>query len=88
MSDDLGMKALAGPLYERAAASLDAGCDVVLHCDGNMADMEAVAKGSTPLGPNGLSALKDAASIRLKPSTIFENVLAADFGVMDAFRRG
>ena len=34
MSDDLGMKALGGPLAERARRSLAAGCDVGLHCAG------------------------------------------------------
>ena len=88
MSDDLGMKALAGPFDERAAASLEAGCDVVLHCDGNLADMELVAKGTNFIGPNAAKALEDAASVRLKPRTVFENELAADFQVMDALRRG
>ena len=46
MSDDLGMKALTGPFDARAAAALDAGCDLVLHCEGDMAEMEAVANGT------------------------------------------
>ena len=49
MSDDLSMKALAGDFSERARASLAAGCDVVLHCNGQMAEMRAVAKGAKPL---------------------------------------
>jgi len=40
ISDDLTMKALAGSLCERAAAALDAGCDLVLHCSGNFAEMQ------------------------------------------------
>ena len=43
MSDDLGMKALSGSFGERAAGVLAAGCDIVLHCSGDMAEMEAVA---------------------------------------------
>jgi len=43
MSDDLGMSALAGSFAERAAGVLAAGCDVALHCSGDMAEMEAVA---------------------------------------------
>ena len=49
MSDDLSMRALSGDLRERARASLAAGCDVVLHCNGDMAEMEAVIAGAKPL---------------------------------------
>jgi beta-N-acetylhexosaminidase len=45
MSDDLSMKALSGDFTARARASLRAGCDVVLHCNGDMAEMTAVAEG-------------------------------------------
>ena len=88
MSDDLGMKALTGPFDERAAATLEAGCDVVLHCDGTLADMESVAKGVKPLGPNAASALANTVAVRLKPRTTFEDTLAAEFSVLDALRRG
>ncbi|SFR77947.1 beta-N-acetylhexosaminidase [Sphingomonas jatrophae] len=43
MSDDLGMNALSGGFGDRAAGVLAAGCDVALHCSGDMAEMEAVA---------------------------------------------
>lgn len=45
VSDDLGMKALSGPLSERACTSLEAGCDAVLHCSGAMEEMIEVMKG-------------------------------------------
>ena len=45
MTDDLSMKALSGSLRERAEASLKAGCDVVLHCNGDLDEMRAVAEG-------------------------------------------
>ena len=43
MSDDLGMSALSGDYGERAAGVLAAGCDVALHCSGDMAEMQACA---------------------------------------------
>lgn len=43
MSDDLGMHALNGDFGERAARVLAAGCDVALHCSGDMAEMQAIA---------------------------------------------
>jgi beta-N-acetylhexosaminidase len=43
MSDDLSMGALSGTLGERMRAALAAGCDMALHCNGNMTEMEAIA---------------------------------------------
>ncbi|MDG2529749.1 beta-N-acetylhexosaminidase [Caulobacter endophyticus] len=45
MSDDLSMKALSGDFKQRAKDSLSAGCDVVLHCNGDMDEMKAVMAG-------------------------------------------
>lgn len=49
MTDDLSMKALSGSFTERAAAAVGAGCDMVLHCNGDMAEMQAVAVGAGKL---------------------------------------
>lgn len=49
LTDDLSMQALSGPFEERARLSLAAGCDLVLHCNGNMDEMKAVAAGVRPL---------------------------------------
>ena len=42
-SDDLSMSALHGAIDARATGALEAGCDVALHCNGDMAEMEKVA---------------------------------------------
>lgn len=42
VSDDLGMKALGGPLGARAADALAAGCDLALHCCGVMDEMASI----------------------------------------------
>lgn len=39
MTDDISMEALSGTVPERGRAALDAGCDVVLHCNGDMDEM-------------------------------------------------
>jgi beta-N-acetylhexosaminidase len=49
MSDDLSMKALSGSFADRARDALAAGCDVVLHCNGDMAEMEGVVAGTGAL---------------------------------------
>ena len=53
MTDDLSMKALSGDYQTRARAALEAGCDVVLHCNGSMDEMKAVAAGARPLAGAG-----------------------------------
>ena len=49
MSDDVSMGALAGSIGERTAALLAAGCDVVLHCNGKMEEMQEVAQNTSEL---------------------------------------
>jgi beta-N-acetylhexosaminidase len=43
MSDDVSMNALSGSIGERARAIAANGCDMILHCNGVMAEMVAVA---------------------------------------------
>ncbi|MCG6883402.1 MAG: beta-hexosaminidase [Silicimonas sp.] len=43
MTDDISMGALAGDIGTRGRKALDAGCDLVLHCNGEMDEMQIVA---------------------------------------------
>src|ERR1700749_2224363 len=44
MSDDVGMNALAGSIGERRRALIAAGCDIILHCNGKLDEMQEVAR--------------------------------------------
>ncbi len=60
MSDDLSMKALGGGFAERTRRALGAGCDVVLHCNGDMAEMVEVAQASPELSGRAAERAADA----------------------------
>jgi beta-N-acetylhexosaminidase len=47
MTDDLSMKALSGSFRDRTERSLAAGCDLLLHCNGDRKEMQQIAE-STP----------------------------------------
>ena len=53
MTDDLSMNALTGHMAGRVTGALAAGCDVVLHCNGNMAEMHEIAAHTPPLAGCG-----------------------------------
>lgn len=48
-SDDLSMQALSGTVGQRAGAVLAAGCDIALHCNGQMAEMRDVVDNARPM---------------------------------------
>ena len=67
MSDDLSMQALSGTLEERTRASLAAGCDLALHCNGKMEEMTTVAMASPPLEGPALRRFEAALALRQEP---------------------
>jgi beta-N-acetylhexosaminidase len=62
MSDDLGMKALAGAMRDRAEAVIRAGSDVALHCSGDLSEMEQAAAGVPALEGDALRRFEAAIS--------------------------
>jgi len=46
MSDDISMKSLKSSVKDNTARAFNAGCDLVLHCNGNYKEMLVVAKNS------------------------------------------
>ncbi|MDO8287687.1 MAG: beta-N-acetylhexosaminidase [Parvibaculum sp.] len=79
MSDDLSMQALKGTLGERTRASLKAGCDVVLHCNGKMEEMEAVAAETPVLAGDALRRAGDALDRLALPQDFDERAALARF---------
>jgi beta-N-acetylhexosaminidase len=85
MSDDASMHALSGDFTSRAGAILAAGCDIVLHCNGDMDEMAAIAKAIEPLrgqslirakrAVKGIGKMKEANEAALRAE--FEGLLAA-----------
>lgn len=55
MTDDISMQALSGTLAERSRDSVKAGCDVVLHCNGDFDEMVEVIAAAGSLEGAALS---------------------------------
>jgi len=49
ISDDLSMKSLKYPLKQNTIKAFDAGCNLALHCNGNLKEMSIVAENSPKL---------------------------------------
>ena len=81
MTDDIAMAALAGAPGERAEAALAAGCDVILHCNGDMAEMREVAVAVPPLSDAACERLARSAAAK-RPPRPFDGAAAA--GELDA----
>jgi beta-N-acetylhexosaminidase len=67
LTDDLKMNAVGGPLPQRAAAALAAGCDIALCCNFTLADKVATAKRVGRLSAKSDARAKRALSLRQQP---------------------
>jgi beta-N-acetylhexosaminidase len=67
MSDDVSMNALAGSIAERTRAIVSAGCDMVLHCNGDLAEMRDVARETPELSGRALQRAQRALASRKAP---------------------
>lgn len=70
MSDDLSMQALTGDFSARRKAVLGEGCDLVLHCNGEMEEMAPIAEGCPGIAAEAERRLKRALSMLKRPARL------------------
>ncbi|MDO9413790.1 MAG: beta-N-acetylhexosaminidase [Pseudolabrys sp.] len=75
MSDDVSMGALSGTIADRSHAALAAGCDVVLHCNGDLNEMLQVAGAAPEL--DGVAAQRAEAALAARRAREDFDVAAA-----------
>jgi beta-N-acetylhexosaminidase len=76
ISDDISMGALQGSLAERTRRALAAGCDLALHCNGVLAEMEEVADAASPLTAAAQARLARAEALRRNSAQPFDRAAA------------
>lgn len=88
ISDDLSMKALSGDFAGRTRGALDAGCDLVLHCNGDMAEMESVVGACRGVSGRSWERLIKAAGHVQRPEAVDRAALLAEVdGLLSASAR-
>ncbi|MDP4822932.1 MAG: beta-hexosaminidase, partial [Aestuariivirgaceae bacterium] len=78
MTDDVSMKALSGSMHDICSAAMAAGCDLALHCNGELAEMEAVAKAAGSLSGLSLARATNATAALATPQIFDEHQALAE----------
>ena len=84
MTDDITMQALSGTEAERAAASIAAGCDLVLHCNGTIASMTPVVEAAGAMTPDAVRRAEAALAWRRVPEDADIAALRAEWQAVTA----
>ena len=82
MSDDVSMNALAGSIAERTRAIVSAGCDMVLHCNGDLGEMRAVARDTPELSGMALKRAERALASRKAPQAFDRQAARAELDAL------
>jgi beta-N-acetylhexosaminidase len=82
MSDDVSMNALAGTIAERTRAIVNAGCDMVLHCNGKLDEMRDVARETPELAGEALARAKRALASRKGPLPLDRRAVQAELDAL------
>lgn len=75
MTDDISMQALQGDMAARCRAAIAAGCDAILHCNGDLSEMEVVADTAGALTPLAEKRLTRALAMRRDPADDLADLL-------------
>lgn len=70
MTDDISMKALSGSMAELSRQSLQAGCDVVLHCNGTFAERAEVMEAAGEMSDTAQTRAERALAMRKAPQEL------------------
>jgi beta-N-acetylhexosaminidase len=82
MSDDVSMNALAGTIAERTRAIVNAGCDMVLHCNGKLDEMCDVARETPELAGEALERARRALALRRQPGPLDRQAARAELDAL------
>jgi beta-N-acetylhexosaminidase len=82
MSDDVSMNALTGSIAERTRAIVSAGCDMVLHCNGDLAEMRQVAGEAPELSGEALKRAQRALASRKPPQPFDREAARAELDAL------
>lgn len=85
MTDDLSMKALSGSYAEKTRLALAAGCDLVLHCNGEMDQMTEVAEAAGTLKGRSLVRARAVLKAARKPQAFDRKVAMRDLEALLAW---
>ncbi|MCT4554320.1 MAG: beta-hexosaminidase [Pelagimonas sp.] len=82
MTDDISMEALSGTVAQRGAAALQAGCDCVLHCNGDLSEMQAIFDATGAMSPAAQTRAERALAARKPAPDLDISALAAEFDAL------
>lgn len=84
MTDDISMNALNGDVASRAVTSWAAGCDIVLHCNGNLAEMQMLCAHAPGMTPQARRRASTALAARITPAPADISEFAAQYAALSA----